>query len=212
MQPEIVPVRSDQCEQLGAVLARAFANDPGTSYSFPDPERRRRCLQWMFSRWIRIMSRRGTAYTTGDLAGVALWIPPGADAGVPTLELLLGGFLAGFLVMTPGEQFRGLRVYRDATARTHRHLEGPHWVLDTLGVDPAHQGHGVAAALIHAATRQADATRVPSYVITHNPRNVPFYKRFGFEIVEAGPLRDTGIIVTSLRRLPASPSGECPPG
>ena len=152
MQPEIVPVRSDQCEQLGAVLARAFANDPGTSYSFPDPERRRRCLQWMFSRWIRIMSRRGTAYTTGDLAGVALWIPPGADAGVPTLELLLGGFLAGFLVMTPGEQFRGLRVYRDATARTHRHLEGPHWVLDTLGVDPAHQGHGVAAALIHAAT------------------------------------------------------------
>lgn len=206
MPPEIVPVHSDQCEQLGAVLARAFANDPGTSHSFPDPARRSHCLRWMFTRWIRIMCRRGAAYTTSDLAGVALWMPPGADAGVPTLELLRGGFLAGFLVMTPGEQFRGLKVYRDATARTYRHLGGPHWVLDTLGVDPARQGQGVAAALIHAATRQADAARIPCYVITHNPRNVPFYQRFGFEIVEAGPLRGTDVIVTSLRRLPGHPS------
>lgn len=203
MPPEVVPVRSDQCEELGAVLASAFADDPGTSYSFPDPGRRRRCLQWMFTRWIRIMSRRGAAYTTSDLEGVALWIPPGADASVPTLELLRGGFLAGCLVMTPREQFRGLRLYRDAGARTHRHVDGPHWVLDTLGVDPARQGRGVAGALIRAATRQADNARTPCYVITHNPRNVPFYQQFGFEIVEAGPLRGTAITVTSLRRPPS---------
>lgn len=200
MPPEALPVRSDQCEALGEVLARAFANDPGTSYSFPDPDRRRHCLQWMFSRWIRIMSRRGAAYTTSDLAGVALWAPPDAEASVPTLELLRGGFLAGFLVMTPGEQFRGLKVYRDATARTHRHLNTPHWVLDTLGVDPPRQGKGVAGALVNAALRQADSSHTPSYVITHNPANVDFYRTFGFEVVEASPLRGTSITVTSLRR------------
>ena len=203
MPPEIMPVRADQCEKLASVLARAFADDPGTSYSFPDPDRRRHCLQWMFTRWIRIISSRGGAYTTTDLAGAALWMPPGAAASVPTLELLRGGFLTGFLRMTPREQFRGLKLYRDVGARTHRHLNSPHWVLDTLGVDPAHQGRGVAGALIRAATRKADETRTPCYVITHNPRNVAFYERFGFEVVEAGPLGGTDLTVTSLRRPPS---------
>lgn len=200
MPPEAIPIRSDHCTTLGRVLARAFAEDPGTSYSFPVRDRRLRCLEWMFTRWIRIMSRRGASFTTPDLAGAALWTPPGADPAVPTLELLRGGFLAGLIVMTPGEQFRGLKLYRDATARTHRHVKGPHWVLDTLGVDPGHQGKGVAKALVEAALVQADLSHTPCYVITHNPVNVPFYRSFGFEVVEAGPLHQTALTVTSLQR------------
>ncbi|TNF31223.1 MAG: GNAT family N-acetyltransferase, partial [Deltaproteobacteria bacterium] len=64
------------------------------------------------------------------------------------------------------------------------HPRAPHWHLFQLGVDPARQGHGLGRAIMEHAVALADADRVPAYLETSNPVNLPFYRRFGFEVLE----------------------------
>ena len=47
---KIVPLREDMVEDAGAVIARAFQDEPLYEYVFPDPEERARVLPWHFAR------------------------------------------------------------------------------------------------------------------------------------------------------------------
>src|SRR5262249_43525472 len=75
-----VRFRSSQVEVLGAVLTRAFDNNPGVTYVLPDPHVRRSVLPWFFtSVALRASQLCGEIYTTVNVDGGALWICPGAD-------------------------------------------------------------------------------------------------------------------------------------
>jgi len=63
---------------LAAALARAFDDDPVMAWLFPDPAGRKRTLPRFFSAHLtKIVLPHGEVYTTGDVAGGALWEPPG---------------------------------------------------------------------------------------------------------------------------------------
>lgn len=200
MAPQTVLILPDQAEAVGYALARAFIEDPGCRYMFPDRDRRLRVMRWIFTRWVRVMARRGAAYSTPALIGAALWLPPDRASTPGLWELVCSGFLRAPLMLSPTEQARGLRLHLDAMARTRRHVDRPHWILDTLGVAPEGQGAGVAKAMVQAGVDRADAAQLPCYVITHKQANIAFYQRTGFEVVESSPVRGLNIIVTSLRR------------
>jgi putative acetyltransferase len=69
---------------------------------------------------------------------------------------------------------------------THGRIEDrPALGLGPLSVDPAHQGHGVGSALMHAVLGAADAMGEPVVVLLGSPA---LYSRFGF-----GPARELGI-------------------
>jgi hypothetical protein len=61
---------------LTDTLAKAFFDDPLTSWIFPDPLARPRQLQ----SWMRLTSEmgltRGHFYTAGDNGAAAIWSPP----------------------------------------------------------------------------------------------------------------------------------------
>lgn len=51
-----------------------------------------------------------------------------------------------------------------------------------LAVDPAAQHHGIAAMLVEEAIRYADENKLMISLETHNPKNVAFYRQFGFKV------------------------------
>lgn len=51
-----------------------------------------------------------------------------------------------------------------------------------LAVDPEMQHHGIAAALVEEAIRYADGHKMMISLETHNPKNVAFYRQFGFKV------------------------------
>jgi predicted N-acetyltransferase YhbS len=55
-----------------------------------------------------------------------------------------------------------------------------------IGVDPARQGLGLGTALIEHGLGVARDQRLPAFLETANPRNVAYYERFGFRVVEDG--------------------------
>ncbi|HUY22159.1 MAG TPA: GNAT family N-acetyltransferase [Acidimicrobiales bacterium] len=166
-------------DALVEVLARAFDDDPVPRWMFRGDRRRHRGLRAFFRIQIRhTYLERGEVWTTDELAGAAMWAPPGkARAGwrdvanlVPVLPYLVG------LGRDTPDAARMLAAVDAARPREH------HWYLATLGTDPDHQGSGVGSALLRAVLGRVDAEGLPAYLESSKESNVPFYARHGFGV------------------------------
>ena len=60
------------------------------------------------------------------------------------------------------------------------HPQGEHWYLPLIGVQPIYQGHGLGSVLMRPILQRCDEKRLPAYLESTNPRNIPFYERLGF--------------------------------
>jgi ribosomal protein S18 acetylase RimI-like enzyme len=69
-----------------------------------------------------------------------------------------------------------------------------------LGTDPAQQKQGIGSALLAPMLARCDAERLPAYLESSKPTNVPFYQRHGFEVVQE--IDVAGVPVTTMRRPP----------
>jgi ribosomal protein S18 acetylase RimI-like enzyme len=177
---------------LAALLARAFVADPFFAYLAGDaPERGQR----MRDSWRAILRHASdglsATWTTDDLAGAAIWIPPGRSAsGVLDQVRMLPalGRLTGW-----GRLRRVSAALETLERRRHGHAPMPHWYLSALGVEPERQGEGIGSALLAPVLSSADATAVPCYLETAVGRNVLLYERHGFDVVEELVLPDTDV-------------------
>src|SRR6202044_2997734 len=71
-------VTRDDLDGLAGMLGRAFDADPLFGAILPDEAHRRRALPVLFREWTRLLHLPlGCSFTTDDLAGAALWSPPG---------------------------------------------------------------------------------------------------------------------------------------
>ena len=81
-------------------------------------------------------------------------------------------------------------------------LEG-YWYLSILGVHPDRQRQGLGAQVLAPVLDEADNAGVSSYLTTFTPRNIPFYERQGYRLVETFPEPVTRSEFSVLVRAPA---------
>lgn len=160
------------------VLARSMTDDPGWIHLLPDPGSRTRRMTRVFELAVaHLYLDLGECFAV-DGAAAAIWAPPGAHA-VPWSTAL--GLLPrlGWLIgrRTPA----ALRMYREMARRAPRE---PHHYLAALGVDPAHQGRGLGAAIVQPVLDRCDQTRTLAWLESTNPRNHSFYRRVGFVVAD----------------------------
>ena len=164
------------------VQSRAFFDDPGFVFTFPDERSRIERLPWVMQIGIACGIRFGHVDTTaGRMLGHAVWLPPGATSVTPD-RLNEVGFADAPQRM--GEQgLARFGTFMAVGSAVHERLvPGPHWYLMILGVDPPFQGKGVGSALIQPTLSRADADRLPCYLDTTKQRNVWFYEKHGFRV------------------------------
>ncbi|HSK93763.1 MAG TPA: GNAT family N-acetyltransferase [Candidatus Angelobacter sp.] len=192
-RPEDVPALAD-------VLTRAFARDPFFAYLAGDAPERNARMREAWTGILRHASARLTeTWTTDDLAGAAIWLPPGHR---PSL-------IDGLRMLRHMARFAGwrrLRLVSDAVEvlerHRRRHVPGPHFYLSALGVDPDRQGSGIGTDLMGPTLAACDDRGVPAYLETAVARNVLLYERVGFEVVEELILPRTDIRGWLMRRPP----------
>jgi GNAT superfamily N-acetyltransferase len=162
---------------VGAVLARAFDDDPLFVAMLPEPAHRRRALVALFEEWTRLLHLpHGCSTTTDDHAGAALWSPPGQwSIGVGMLLRLAPRMLSALGMRT----IPALRVLGAIDAP---HPRKPHNYLRAIGCEPDRQGQGVGSALLRPMLDQCDERREPAYLESSKERNLPLYRRHGFEV------------------------------
>jgi ribosomal protein S18 acetylase RimI-like enzyme len=172
-----------------SVLVLAFAADPMTRWSWPAAE----AYLAHFPAAVRAFGGQAFDHGGAHLAegGAALWLPPGSG---PDEEAL-----GSLLERTAPARIRGdIAVILQGMGRYHP--SEPHWYLPLIGVDPARQGRGVGSALMRHALAACDRDRLPAYLESSNPANIPLYERHGFERLGAIQSGESPTVVPMLRR------------
>jgi GNAT superfamily N-acetyltransferase len=189
---DIVPMAEAQEEAVAEIQVAAFLDDPMFVFILPDAEERRLFLR----RFMTALARRSRLYavalvTAPEFAGASLWKGP-------DLRELTAGQLAacGLDRLHEWIEPAPLARYETVTAAFQRSFdEGapePCWYLGVVGVAPAFQGRGLGTALMQPILDRADREGVPATLETAQPRNLPLYRRLGFEVLDEIDAGETG--------------------
>jgi ribosomal protein S18 acetylase RimI-like enzyme len=182
---EIVPAGPHRVDVLADVFARSFADDP--MIRWPLPEDNVECrVRTGFLRFGGGFARLGMLYEAGDGAGVAAWVPPGAQQAMIEMEK---GTRAAIAETTAdgGARYFSLWDWIEDTVP-----DIPQWYLDLVAVAPERRGQGIGAALIRWGLARAANDGVPAILETARPSNVPLYEHLGFHVIIEGDVPGGG--------------------
>jgi GNAT superfamily N-acetyltransferase len=187
----------DDWRSVGAVVGRAFADDPVSQWTLGTAE----AIEHVFTVLCRdvYLARGGGA--TADARGGAMWLRPGGSKSLPWLGQAT---LAVDLLRGPGVR-QVLRALAVDAAMQRRRPTTAHCYLFAVGVGAEGRGQGLGGAMIGLMTAQADRDGVPCWLENTNPRNEPLYRRLGFAPVETFSPAPGCPPVTTMQRAP-SPS------
>lgn len=167
---------AEDIPQIAAMMARAFDMDPVMRWAFPHGASRTRRLARLYAAIVRY---QGTPFGATDVAesgatvvGASVWRPPARRMlnrrAVPFA--LASGWALGPNI--PRMAAMGRAVFR-------AYPPVPHWYLQLLAVEPAHQHEGVGSALTAAGLARVDDEHALAYLET-TQGNLAFYGRLGF--------------------------------
>jgi GNAT superfamily N-acetyltransferase len=194
--PDVRRVTSEDVPELTAALARAFFDDPTVIYVFPTEATRLRKLRRFFKLQIeRTFLRRGEAYTTSDLRGGALWMPP-QDVRPGLRELW------DTAPMIPLLGRRLVPTLRMIAVMESHHPKERHYYLGPLGTDPDWQGKGIGSAMLQPVLAHCDGVGMPAYLESSKQQNLPFFHRHGFDITGEIHSPDGEVTMWSMWREP----------
>ena len=184
-----------QLPGVAAFLAHAMDDDPAYAYLMPDPATRRRGLRDYFARSLRTHMPHRCTYLAldGSVASATVTVRPPGGIRISTLTMIRRGLLP-FARAQGMAAVRRLFTLKDAYDRIEARLSAgrPHWWVHMMAVDPSRHGRGVGSALLAstlAATADArENAPLPVLLTTHNERNVTFYRRAGFEVIDVQEL------------------------
>ena len=176
---------------VAELLVRAFADNPCYAWMHPRERSRTRDLRTFFERnlwwhlplgmtWVEERAARVLGTLTLEPPGgvqhgirrmLTHWILPTLrDQGPRTAQRIAAAdraFRSRYLAITGG------RAY---------------WHVHAVAVDPAHQGSGVGTSLLLQGMRELARLRidcsVPVVLSTQRERNLPLYRRAGFEVLD----------------------------
>jgi ribosomal protein S18 acetylase RimI-like enzyme len=165
---------------LAQMLARAFFDDPVAMWSCRPADLRPRVLERFNAARLRHLLADHEVWTTPELSSAALWAPPKRWKTTPRQDVdLARGVLHPRLIVRAPLIAAGLL----GIERRHPH-HPPHWYLAVLGTDPAAQGQGLGSAVLGPVLEQCDGDGVGAYLESSKERNIDFYARHGFRVIE----------------------------
>jgi GNAT superfamily N-acetyltransferase len=178
MDVDLLP--SERSREAARLLADAFRDYPAWLAIGPRHGRRRWLMLSRFYRGALARAHRHGASLCatdgGKLRGIAItypshrWPPPVVSFPHEAWGVAMAG---------PGAALRGLR---SVSAIDAAHPAEPHDFLHTLGVDPRSQRSGAGSALLDRVIAAAEERGMPIHLTTSASENLPYYRRFGFEV------------------------------
>jgi GNAT superfamily N-acetyltransferase len=200
--PELAAEPLSRRDEPAAVasLAAAFVAYSLFPYLCPNADRRPRAIDTFCRFLFRMAVRAGGAFATSGRDAVACAWPPGREWPTTWDHLRSGG-----LSLVRGLGWRGTRrllaLEHGFDEARRRHVSGPHWYVNLLGVRAESRGKGLSRAVLAPIFEAADRSSVPVYLETMNEANVAIYERLGFTLVGRSDLTD-GLPNWELRRDP----------
>lgn len=168
---------SDESQLIGSIIGESFADDPVNQWVFGGASG----LQFFYATQARkLYLKQGFGHVVDDESAGALWLPPNVSKQIPLWNSL---DIAASMVRHGGLAALGRGLKIDDSLAKHK-PKTPHYYLFAIGTLPAAQGKGKGGRLMEAALKIVDEAGAPAYLESSKFENVPFYRRYGFEIIE----------------------------
>jgi GNAT superfamily N-acetyltransferase len=196
----VLPVLSGDRPRALETIVSAFWDDPVERWLYPDP----RVYAQNFTDFVQAFGGQaidaGSAWSIGDFVAVALWLAPGMMPDADSIVAELSAHV-------PTDRHRDMFAALEQMDAAHPRFR--HWYLPWFGVKRGHQGHGHGGRLLTHGLAIVDASGLPAYLETPNPRTVPFYERHGFAVSGATDAGDCPPLTFMLRAARTSPGPHC---
>lgn len=197
MDAVTTPVRAAERAHVPAVarsLAEAFYDDPVCRFAWPDDARRLARSRVSFATQINALWPRREIHTDEHFSSVAVWARPD-EWQIPT-KAVVRVFATSIRTRV---RMAALLAYLRTDAL---HPEEPHWYLEFLGTVPEHQGEGLGGRVLTPVLQRADEEGTAIWTWSSNRRNLAFYHRHGFEVLDELPFAAGGPPIFPIRREP----------
>ena len=168
---------ADDIAPLAASLSRAFADDPVMRYLLGKDEVPFEKGVKFFTLMSKMQLPHEHSYVSEHCEAAAMWAPP-EKWKVPPMGILKA--TPGFLGVFGARQF--VSALEALSLLEKNHPTEPHYYLEFLGTDPAHQRKGLGGAVMEPVLAKCDAEGVGAYLESSKDVNVPYYRHFGFEV------------------------------
>lgn len=203
---ELYRLKKDDAERAAGVLGRAFHDDSLMLLAYDDGEVSEEDLSWFFVTALKYCLKYGEAYApTAGIEGAAQWLS--SDKCPITLWRMLrvASLWSMFKAMRRigfGRMKRMARIGGFLDKAHKRLVPFEHCYLQTLGVDPEHQGNGYASKLLRPMFDRLDEERMPCYLDTLTEKNAAMYEHLGFKVLEKSDIPDIDITSWAMLREP----------
>jgi GNAT superfamily N-acetyltransferase len=166
----------DDVRAVAACLTSAFYDDPVWGlWAFPE-ERSRAQRLFEFMRFFTLAGvRHPWVRITEGAEAVAVWLPPSVPEFTPEEETAFEPLLHSLFGERADEASELFEQFDEHHADTE-----PHYYLSLWATHRDHAGRGIGTALICDNLARIDAERMPAYLESTNPANLPRYEALGF--------------------------------
>ena len=188
--------------QIADALALSFQDDPVMAWIFgEDHDKALKHIRTFFRHEGARHLRNPYVFTTQGHDGASYWDPPGKWKTSPR------DFVSMALPMLRGVHRRIPRALTGLGRMDKVHEAQPqdHYYLAVLGTRPDRQGKGVGSELMRPVLDRCDELGIGAYLESSKERNVPFYRRHGFEVVEEIEFSKGGPTLWGMWRDPREP-------
>ncbi|HVE76150.1 MAG TPA: GNAT family N-acetyltransferase [Actinomycetota bacterium] len=197
--PDVHPLKEQDSGLAGSVLSRALQHDPLRAYIIPDAAERLEKSPASLEPFVRLGLSTGAAWSAGSAPeGVLIAQPPGFDV-TPEIAAEIG-LMALPSILGTDAWIRQGEVFEYLEEHHRNEVQGPHWYVAVVGVNPARQRQGIGRELFATIFAEADRTGTPVYLDTAQPLNRAFFESVGLELIFESVHPASGLNLQTYRR------------
>ena len=159
------------------ILTQAFDSNQSINYIIPQDKKRRQRIEKLMAYSFDVCHEFGDVLLSEDRKACALILYP--DKKKTTLNSILWDVNFAFSCVGVS----GLKRVLDREAKIKSfHPKEPFTYLWFIGVDQENQNKGIGSTLLKEIIEESQVQKRPIYLETSTQKNVPWYKKNGFEI------------------------------
>lgn len=187
---EIRLVASDEKEKALDCMASAFVADPCYRFMFEGSGNYLQAIRDNITGYCGSALEDGTMWAIDDFAGVSAWLKPGRVNDGDSIA-------SSMKKWCPDHRYKEVQRVSDQCAKYQPTFSC--WCLGSIVVDPGLAGSGLGGQLLEHTLKRVDVENMPAFLESTNPRNVSFYKRYGFEVLAALEMGGNHVLTPMLR-------------
>lgn len=203
---KLYQLQKNDLELASQVMTQAFFQDPLWKYLIPSDKDRLIQTKLIFLYVLSYAHKHGKIFSPSpNLKGIAVWLPANADP--PNFwRLLTSGAFWKLMKIDKHIGNRVSKILGHIEQRRKQYLQeySNYFYLEGLAVQPSHQNHGIGSYLLKTMIEYVDEKGFPLYLETNSSKNVKFYEKHQFEIIDCTLLANSSIYLWEMVYRPIS--------